>query len=111
MTVVAFKNASLTAIGVTGGGNAASGAPSVTVTASKTGSVIWGVGNDWDGATSRTVGSNQTMYDQYLASVGDTFWVQYSNGTATINQSVTISDLSPTNHRWNMAVIEIIPTQ
>lgn len=111
MTVVAFKNASLTAIGVTGGGNAASGAPSVTVTASKTGSVIWGVGNDWDGATSRTVGSSQTMYDQYLASVGDTFWVQYSNGTATINQSVTISDLSPTNHRWNMSVIEIIPTQ
>lgn len=109
ITVVAFKGADLTNIGVVGGANGATGAPSATITASRSGSVVWGVGNDWDGASSRTVGSSQTLYDQYLASVGDTFWVQYSNNASTLGQSITINDSAPTNHRWNLALIEILP--
>jgi hypothetical protein len=109
ITVATFKNANLTTIGAVGGASATSGAPSASLTATQTGSVVWGVGNDWDRAISRTVGSGQTMVDQYLASFGDTFWVQSKVGTSTAGQIVTISDTAPTTDRWNLATIEILP--
>lgn len=109
ITVVAFKNANIGAIGATGGANAASGAPAASLTATQTGSVVWGVGNDWDGATNRTVGAGQTLANQYLANVGDTFWVQYKTGISTASQVVTINDTAPVNHRWNLATVEILP--
>jgi len=50
------------------------------------------------------------MVNQYLASVGDTFWVQRANNpTTAIGQTVTLNDTAPTNHRWNFASIEILP--
>ena len=74
--------------------------------------MVWGVGNDWDGATSRTVGSGQTMVDQYLqTTAGDTFWVQKSTALTTAGQTVTINDTAPTNHQWNLASIEILQAQ
>jgi chitodextrinase len=109
ITVATFKNANLTTIGAVGGASATSGAPSASLTATQTGSVVWGVGNDWDRAISRTVGTGQTMVDQYLASFGDTFWVQSKVGTSTAGQIVTISDTAPTTDRWNLATIEILP--
>ena len=45
-----------------------SGAPSASLLATRTGSVIWGVGEDWDKATTRTVGDNQSLVDEFLAS-------------------------------------------
>lgn len=109
ITVAAFSGAS-TAIGAVAGANGASGAPSVNLTTTKAGSLVWAVGNDWDGATARTVGSGQTMVNQYLASAGDTFWVQrLTNAVANAGTTVTINDTAPTNHRWNLAAIEIIP--
>jgi hypothetical protein len=109
ITVVAFANANTTTIGALGGTSASTGAPTASLTATQTGSVVWGVGNDWDGATNRTALSGQTVDDQFLASVGDTFWVQYVNGTSTAGQVVTLKDTAPTNHRWNLATIEILP--
>ncbi len=43
------------------------------------GSWVWGAGSDWDKATARTVGPNQTKVNEYLAPAGDTFWVQRQN--------------------------------
>jgi chitodextrinase len=112
ITVAAFQNANLTNIGAVGGAAASSGAPSASLTATQDGSVVWGVGNDWDGATSRTVGSGQTLVDQYVASnIGDTFWVQKVNATSTAGQVVTVSDTAPTNHQWNLAIVEILPAE
>jgi hypothetical protein len=112
ITVAAFKNADIANIGAVGGSSGASGAQSASLVATKTGSVVWGVGNDWDGAVGRTVGAGQTLVDQYLAaSAGDTFWVQKIDASSTAGQTMTISDSAPTNHHWNLAIIEILPAQ
>ena len=39
-------------------------------------SLVVGVGNDYDNAIARTLGTGQTLVHQYLTSVGDTYWVQ-----------------------------------
>ncbi|HSX34436.1 MAG TPA: Ig-like domain-containing protein [Candidatus Saccharimonadales bacterium] len=110
MVVTAFKGASLAGTGATGGANAATGAPSASLTTTQANSWVWGVGNDWDNPTARTVGANQTMVDQFMTSTGDTLWVQRQNAaTPAAGTAVTISDTAPTNDRWNLAVIEIIP--
>ncbi len=110
MTVVSFIGASST-IGATASANAANGAPTVSLTTTRVGSWVWGVGNDWDGATARTVPANQTMVNQFVASgVGDTFWVQRLTAkTTTVGSTATLNDTAPTNHRWNYAAIEILP--
>src|SRR5262249_17378589 len=64
LTVVAFNGAS--GIGASATANAATGAPTVSLTTTGTGSVVYGVGNDWDNAIARTLGANQAMVHQYL---------------------------------------------
>lgn len=110
LAIVSFSGANTSVAGAVGGANAATGPPSTAVTTTQNGSWVWAVGNDWDGAAGRTVGPNQTLVDQYLASVGDTFWVQrLANTTPTAGTSTQSNDTAPTNHRWNLAAIEILP--
>src|SRR5262249_10317219 len=75
MTVVGFKNAS-TADGAVAAANATTGSPTVSLTTTMSGSWVWAVGDDWDRAVARTVGAGQTKVDEYLPSIGDTYWVQ-----------------------------------
>jgi len=110
ITVAAFINANTSTIGAVAGSSGADGAPTTTLTATKGGSVVWGVGNDWDKATARTIGSGQTMVDQYLASVGDTYWVQRLDNATIAGHVVTISDAGPTDDQWDLAAIEILPS-
>ncbi|WP_426592550.1 galactose oxidase-like domain-containing protein [Cellulomonas sp. McL0617] len=108
ITVASFVGADLTTDGAVGTANAATGAPGGSVTTTRAGSWVWGVGNDWDRATARTVATGQTKVDEYLTSVGDTFWVQRQTATtANAGTVVPISDTAPTNDRWNLALIEI----
>jgi hypothetical protein len=108
--VVAFTGASLTSSGATGGGAAATGAPTASLTTTRAGSWVWAVGNDWDNAIARTVGAGQTKVDEYLAPVGDTLWVQrQTSPTPLTGTTVTINDTTPTADRWNLALIEILP--
>jgi fibronectin type 3 domain-containing protein len=110
MTVVAFKGANTSVIGAVGGGSASTGAPSTSLISTATGSWVWAVGNDWDKAIARTVGANQTKVDEYLASAGDTFWVQRLNTmSGSAGQTITVNDTAPTADRWNFAAIEILP--
>jgi len=110
ITVVALSGADLTAAVASAGASAATGAPSVTVTTTRAGSWVWGVGNDWDRATARTVGSGQTKVDEYLAPVGDTLWVQRQNAAAPLpGTAVTLNDTAPTTDRWNLAAVEVLP--
>lgn len=98
------------AIGAMKSASASTGAPTATVTTTRDGSWVIGVGNDWSTATPRTLGSNQSMVHQYLAPVGDTFWVQRtSSSIAASGTTVTINDTSPTGDRYNLTVCEILP--
>lgn len=71
---------------------------------------MWAVGDDWDNAVARTPAANQTVVDQYLARVGDTYWVQRQTVAANAaNSSVTISDTAPTTDRFDLSLVEIVP--
>jgi hypothetical protein len=108
LTVVAFLGAD-TAPGAVLATSAPSGTPSATLTTTRAGSWVWGVGTDWSTATARTVGSNQALVDQFLAPAGDTYWVQRQNAqTPTNGSAVTINDTAPTGDRYDLAVIEVL---
>src|SRR5262249_5915930 len=53
-------------IGASAANSGSSGPPTVTLNTTKAGSLIYGVGNDWDNALPRTVGTNQIIDDQWL---------------------------------------------
>ncbi|GAA2143081.1 hypothetical protein GCM10009825_33010 [Arthrobacter humicola] len=111
ITVATFTGADTATDGAVAGANGPTGAPSASLTTTRTGSWVWGVGNDWSRAIARTVGSGQTKVDEFLASNGDTFWTQRQTvpGTATAPSSVRINDTAPTTDKWNMSLIEILP--
>ncbi len=118
ITVVTFTGADATgtggsgAIGATGTGNSAKGAPTASLTTTRNNSWVFGVGNDYDNATSRTVGANQTMVHQYLATIGDTYWAQRQTSTTpTSGTVVTINDTAPTGDRYNLTIVEVLPAQ
>ena len=109
LVVVAFTGADITVDGAVVANSAATGAPSAVLNPARPGSWVWAVGNDWDRASSRTVGVNQTKVDEYLAPVGDTFWVQRQTipNSAGSSGAFTIDDTKPTNDMWNLAMIEV----
>lgn len=109
--VVAFSGADTNVAGAVGSASGAVSAPSISLTTTRSGSWVWAVGNDWDNAIGRTVPSAQTLFDQYLAPVGDTYWVQSltSPGTGPAGSTVTLNDTAPTSDRWDFAAIEILP--
>ncbi len=111
ITVAAFTGADTTTLGAVGGGSAATGAPSANLSTTRTGSWVWGVGDDWNTATPRSTGAGQTQVDQMLASVGDTFWTQRqtAQGSVAAPSVVTVNDTAPTSDQWNLSLIEILP--
>ena len=115
ITVMAFSGVDTTgtngsgAVGATASNSAAQGAPTATLTTTRAGSIVVGVGNDFDNAVGRSVPAGQTMVHQYLSSVGDTYWVQrLSNPTAGAGASARINDTAPTGDRFNLTICEIL---
>ena len=97
------------AIGATASASANSGAPIATLTTTRNSSWIFGVGNDWDRATARTLGTSQTLVHQYLATVGDTYWVQRRSTVTTLSGSVVaIDDAAPSGDQYNLTICEIL---
>ena len=111
ITVVTFTGTDpATPIGNSAAASAASGAPSASLTTSRDGSWVFGVGTDWDRPVSRTVGSGQTMVHQFMPTVGDTYWVQRQNApTPASGTQVFINDTAPTNDRYNLSIVEVLP--
>jgi hypothetical protein len=114
MTVVSFSNVDTSgtngsgAIGATTSANNRPGAPTATLVTTRNNSWVFGVGNDFDNAAAHTVGSGQTLVHQYLAPVGDAYWVQRTTGAVPLSgTSVTISDTAPTGDRYNLSICEI----
>ncbi|WP_024299127.1 hypothetical protein [Methylomicrobium lacus] len=96
------------AIGATATASSRSGAPTASLTTTRGGSLVVGVGNDYDNPISRTLGSGQTLIHQYLTPLGDTYWMQRSSAvTPAAGTTVTINDTSPTTDRYNLAIAEI----
>jgi hypothetical protein len=97
------------AIGAIGSGNGNPGAPTATLVTMGNGSLVLGVGNDWDNGIARTLGPGQTLVHQYLAPVQDTYWVQMqSSPTLLSGTSVTISDTAPSGDRYNLSIVEVL---
>ena len=117
ITVISFTGADTTgtngsgAIGATGSANAHSGAPTATLVTTRNNSWVFGVGVDFDNAIARTTGSGQTMVHQDLSSTGDTYWVQReTNSTPAAGTSVTINDTAPTGDRYDLSIVEVLPS-
>ncbi len=105
---MAYKDA--TGIGAVGKFAAASSAPTGSVTTTQDHSWVWGVGFDWTAAVSRTVGTGQTMFQQYRDTpVKSTEWVQSHTGaTPAPGTSVTINDTAPIKDIYDLIVVEIL---
>jgi hypothetical protein len=71
------------------------------------GSVVYGIGNDWDTATSRTTCTGQSIKHQYLSSSGDTFWTQRVDSAAV--GTVAVCDTAPTGDRYNLLGVVVAP--
>jgi hypothetical protein len=115
ITVVTFTGVDTTgsggsgAIGAIGGNSSSSGAPSTSLVTTRNESLVLGVGNDWDNAIARTLPSNQTLVHQYLATTGDTFWVQrLSLPSGATGTTVTINDTGPAIDRYNLSIVEVL---
>jgi PKD repeat protein len=114
LTVIALSGTDLSGANGSGAIGAiraagSTGAPTAAVTTTRANSWVFGVGNDWDHATARTVGAGQTLIHQYLAPVGDTYWMQSAGApTPASGTVVTISDAAPTSDRYNLSICEIL---
>ena len=72
---------------------------------------MYGVGNDWDTATSRTVGAGQAIVHQRLATAGDTFWVEARSAPVASISLTQLNDTAPTADQWNYAAVEIVSSR
>ncbi|MEO8630435.1 MAG: DUF4082 domain-containing protein, partial [Betaproteobacteria bacterium] len=91
-------------VGVSAAASGRNTAPSVTLQTTKAGSLIYGVGNDWDRPAARTIGTNQILDYQWLdTKTGDAYWVQNETypPLIPIGASVTLNDTAPVTDRWN----------
>ncbi|HEX7287725.1 MAG TPA: Ig-like domain-containing protein [Candidatus Angelobacter sp.] len=116
ITVVSFSGVDTSgtggsgAIGATAAASSASGAPSASLITTRANSWVFGVGNDFDNAISRTPAAGQTIIHQFLPTIGDTYWMQRQNSpTANSGTQVFINDSAPTGDRYNLAICEILP--
>ncbi|GGA59890.1 hypothetical protein GCM10011507_09290 [Edaphobacter acidisoli] len=116
MTVMSFAGVNTSgtngsgAIGATAGASASRGAPTASLVTTVGGSWVIGVGNDFDNAIGRTVGSGQELIHQYLSPAGDTYWVQMrTTPVDTAGTKATINDTAPTGDRYNLSICEILP--
>jgi hypothetical protein len=107
LTVIAFSGVS--GVGASNGVSGLSTNASAGVVTQAAGSLIYAVGNDFDRAVTRTVGTGQTKVHEFFAPTGDTFWVQTANApvaaagtTATLNATVP----APAD-QFNFAIVEV----
>ena len=111
LTVSALQN--VTGVGATASASAVSGAPAVSLTTTRPGSMVMAAGNDWDRALVRTPVSGQVIVHQYRDfGIGDTYWAQsLAAPVAAAGTAVRIADTSPTTDRYNFAAVELLAVQ
>ncbi len=97
-------------IGALASGYATRGAPAATLITTQPGSLVVGVGNDYDNAIARTPLVGQSVVHQVFSSTQDTYWVQRLNAPVpTKGTSVTLGDSAPITDRYNLSICEVLP--
>ena len=116
ITVVSFTGADASGTNGSGGigaiasTNAKTGAPTASLVTTRSGSWVFGVGNDFDNAIERVPVSGQSLLQQYMTPTGDTYWVQMQNNANPVaGTTVTIKDTAPTTDRYNLSIAEVLP--
>ena len=90
----------------------ASGAPSASLITTRAGGWVWAVGEDWDNAIGRTVGSGQTLRGSVPRLERGHLLGPAQDGTHSVaGTTVAINDTAPTTDRWNLALVEVLPAQ
>jgi hypothetical protein len=109
LTVMTIQG--VTSIGAVAAKSASTGPPSISLTSTEAGSLVFAVGNDWDNAIARTPGSGQTLKHQWVdTATGDTFWTQAVTApVSAAGLQVTVNDTAPTSDRWNLSAVEVRP--
>lgn len=102
-SLYAVSNATVAA---SSGSSARSGAAATTLDA-PAGALLLGVGNDWNAAAQRTPLPNDTVTNQYLASVGDTYWFEKASASSTA--PVAVGTSAPTSTSWSFAAVALTP--
>lgn len=107
LTVVAIKNTG--GVGAASAAWAASGAPTLSLTTTRAGSVIFAVGHDWDSARARALPAGWTLLNLWLDTrYADTYWSQYTSAPiAQAGTAVSVGDTAPVSDRWNLAAVEV----
>ena len=107
LTVVAFSG--ISGVGATGGASGLSTNASAGLVTQAAGSLVYGVGNDFDRAVARTPGAGQTKVHEFFAPSGDTFWVQSANASiAAAGTTVTLNATVPApSDQFNFAIVEL----
>jgi hypothetical protein len=107
LLVIAFTNAS--GVGASAVASNVTTNATATLVAQAAGSLVFGVGNDFDRAVTRTAGAGQTKLHEFLAPTGDTFWMQSVNtATTATGQSITVNATAAgAADQWNLAIVEI----
>lgn len=96
-------------VGARAAAAAASGAPRVSLTTKRPGSLLFAVGNDWDTNTPRTLSAGQAVVAETQALSGEDYWVQMTtSASTTAGQKLILSDTEPTGDRWNFAAVEVM---
>jgi hypothetical protein len=110
LTVMSYAGVDpTTPVGAVGSGNGST-TPSASLVTTRNNSWVFGVGNDFDNAKARTPGSGQKLVNQYMPSVGDTYWVQMQIApTPSAGTTVYISDTSPSGDHYNLSAVEVLP--
>jgi beta-lactam-binding protein with PASTA domain/PKD repeat protein len=107
LTIVVFSGAK--GVGASNASNSLTGAPTVSLTTTAANSLVYGVGNDWTQAISRSIGQGQSMLHEWVdTAVGDSFWVQWRTSPVDLPSQVQLNDVAPTANRWNFAAVEIL---
>jgi hypothetical protein len=103
IVVTTFAAVDTATSGGSASANGATGAPTASLTTTKTGSIVRGVGDDWPRAVARTVPSDQTPGRRIPR--GPRRHVLVQRGTAltgAVGIAVTLNDTGPTDDLWDL---------
>ncbi|MGO9761051.1 MAG: hypothetical protein ACLP1Q_07320 [Solirubrobacteraceae bacterium] len=107
LDVVAFKNAP--GVGAVAGFSGAAGEPHGELKTTAADSWVWAVGDDWATSTPRVPGPAQQVVHQGFDSLGDTYWVQATDGvTPVAGTTVEINDTAPTADPFDLVLVEVL---
>ncbi len=98
-----------TAVAGTGERSGNMNGAAVTLTTTRTGSLVEAVGTDWSGPFPRVMPDGQLLLHESVSTPnGDDYWAQRLTGVAAAPGPVTLSATAPLTNSCNLAAIEIL---